>query len=115
MEKGSVMFCSYVVVQPLTFAARLMAKTLFDQGFSGSDKSPIHMPASGLFVHVGSYIAWLGRPPVFGMMPRIGCLASPAYLQPTSFENQAPLLLPLANTRFWSKQIWPARRSHRFS
>src|SRR5260370_1281787 len=103
------------MVHLLTRIARSMAKMLLLNAFSGSLVSPIQMPDMGLLVQVGSYIGWLGRPPVFGMMPRIGCLASPAYLQPTSFENHAPLLLPDANTRFSSKQTWPARRSHRFS
>jgi hypothetical protein len=69
----------------------------------------------GLLVHVGSHAGLLGRPPVFGMMPRIGWTGSPAYLQPTSLENHAPLLLPEAKTRFLSKQSCVASLSQSFS
>src|SRR4051794_40246039 len=81
-------------------------------GFVGSLMPCDQKPAIPLLVQVGLYIVWSGRPPVFGMMPRIGCLASPAYRQPSSFENHAPLLLPPAKTRFLSKQTVPASLSH---
>src|SRR6266516_2194283 len=102
------------MVHLFTCIARWMATLLPLNGLVGSLISWIHMPASGLVVHVGTNRGSVGNPPVFGMMPRIGWVASPAYLQPTSFENQAPLLFPDAKTRFWSKQSCWASLSQRF-
>src|SRR5688500_8689828 len=103
------------MVQPFTCMARWMATLLPLNGFVVSLISWIHMPAIGLLVQVGTYCGSVGKPPVLGMMPRIGWAGSPAYLQPTSLENHAPLLLPEAKTRFLSKQRTAASLSHRFS
>src|SRR5262245_17099872 len=98
-----------------TCMARAMATLLPLNMFVGSSISWTHMPARELLVHVSTYRGSVGNPPVFGMMPRIGCVGSPTYLQPTSLENQAPLLLPAAKTRFLSKQSCCASLSHRLT
>src|SRR5262245_56349453 len=103
------------MVHLFTCMARAMATLLPLNGFVMSLISWTHMPAIGLLVQVGTNRASVGKPPVFGMMPRIGWVASPAYLQPTSLENHAPLLLPEANTRFLSKQSCWASLSHRLT
>ena len=66
-------------VQPFTLMARSIATLLPANGFVWSTISWTHMPAIGLVVHVGTYFASFGRPPVLGMTPRTGRVASPAY------------------------------------
>jgi hypothetical protein len=69
----------------------------------GSFAGSTHMPAIGPCVQVGTYAAAVGRPPAFTAMPRMAYPAVfPEYLQASSFASQAPLLLPLAKTRFSS-------------
>src|SRR5687767_3787797 len=103
------------MVQPLTIIARPIATLLPVKGFVPSLVSWIHMPLNGLLLHAGTRVGSVGKPPVFGPIPRMGYAASPAYLQASSLLHQAPLLLPDAKTRFWSKQSSVASRSHTFS